>query len=131
MALKAAASAPSNQQLACRIYVGSLNFELSEEDIKTAFSPFGPVKSVSLTKVGGVALFNMNPAHAHSPRAFFPTHTQDPLTQRSKGFAFVEYAYPDAATAALKHMNGFMLAGRYDFFSFSLSLSAFRTPHLS
>lgn len=86
LALKAAASAPSNQQLACRIYVGSLNFELSEEDIKTAFSPFGPVKSVSLTK--------------------------DPLTQRSKGFAFVEYAYPDAATAALKHMNGFMLAGR-------------------
>ena len=74
LALKAAASAPSNQQLACRIYVGSLNFELSEEDIKTAFSPFGPVKSVSLTKVGGATLFNMNPAHAHSPRAFFPTH---------------------------------------------------------
>jgi RNA recognition motif-containing protein len=95
LALKAAASAPSNQQLACRIYVGSLNFELSEEDIKTAFSPFGPVKSVSLTKVGGVTLFNMTqptPTHhvpsfphrirSHRGRKALPSSSMPTLTRR-------------------------------------------------
>ncbi|CAF4461118.1 unnamed protein product, partial [Rotaria magnacalcarata] len=35
--------------LMCRIYIGSINFELNEAMLKQAFQPFGPVKSVSLT----------------------------------------------------------------------------------
>jgi poly(U)-binding-splicing factor PUF60 len=80
------ATAAASQALACRIYVGSLHFELTENDVKTAFAPFGPIKSISLSK--------------------------DPLTGRSKGFCFIEYAYPEAAQAALQHMNGYLLGNR-------------------
>ncbi len=50
LAMKSATVA-ATQAMACRIYVGSLHFELSENDIKAAFSPFGPIKSISLSKV--------------------------------------------------------------------------------
>ena len=35
--------------LMCRIYVGSINFEVGEEQLKTMFGPFGPLKSVSMS----------------------------------------------------------------------------------
>jgi len=79
-------AAARNLAIQCRIYVGSINFELTEAEIRSAFSPFGPIKSITMSK--------------------------DP-TGKSKGFAFVEYSYPDAATSAIQHMDGFMLAGRY------------------
>jgi poly(U)-binding-splicing factor PUF60 len=69
-----------------RIYVGSIHFDLTEADIMAAFGPFGPIKSINLSK--------------------------DTATGKSKGFCFIEYTYPEAASAALQHMNGFMLAGR-------------------
>jgi half-pint family poly-U binding splicing factor len=36
----------------------------------------------------------------------------DPVTQKHKGFAFVEYEIPEAAQLALEQMNGAMLGGR-------------------
>lgn len=36
----------------------------------------------------------------------------DPITQKHKGFAFVEYEIPEAAQLALEQMNGVMLGGR-------------------
>lgn len=36
----------------------------------------------------------------------------DPLTQKHKGFAFVEYEIPEGAQLALEQMNGAMLGGR-------------------
>lgn len=36
----------------------------------------------------------------------------DPVTQKHKGFAFVEYEIPEAAHLALEQMNGVMLGGR-------------------
>lgn len=36
----------------------------------------------------------------------------DPVTQKHKGFAFVEYEIPEAAQLALEQMNGVMIGGR-------------------
>jgi len=72
--------------LMCRIYVGSINFEMNEAMLKQAFSPFGPVKSVSLTF--------------------------DAVTNRHKGFAFLEYELPEAAQLSMEQMNGVILSGR-------------------
>lgn len=72
--------------LMCRIYVGSINFEIKEDTIKQAFLPFGPIKSVNLS--------------------------WDPVTNKHKGFAFIEYEVPEAAQLALEQMNGVMIGGR-------------------
>ena len=69
-----------------RIYVGSINFEIKEDTIKLAFLPFGPIKSVNLS--------------------------WDPVTNKHKGFAFIEYELPEAAQLALEQMNGVMIGGR-------------------
>lgn len=68
------------------MYVGSISFELKEDSIKQAFSPFGCIKSINMS--------------------------WDPITQKHKGFAFVEYEIPEAAQLALEQMNGVMLGGR-------------------
>lgn len=54
--------------------------------MKNAFQPFGPIKNVSLS--------------------------WDAIANKHKGFAFVEYDVPEAATLALEQMNGVMLGGR-------------------
>ena len=69
-----------------RIYVGSINFELTDVHIKQVFSQFGYVKGVSMTI--------------------------DPATGKHKGFCFVEYEVPEAAQLALEVMNGSELGGR-------------------
>ena len=69
-----------------RIYVGSINFEIKEDTIKQAFLPFGPIKSVNLS--------------------------WDPITNKHKGFAFIEYDIPEAAQLSLEQMNGVMIGGR-------------------
>lgn len=66
--------------------MGSINFEIKEDTIKQAFLPFGPVKSVNLS--------------------------WDPITNKHKGFAFIEYEVPEAAQLALEQMNGVMIGGR-------------------
>lgn len=72
--------------LMCRVYVGSISFELKEETVKAAFGPYGAIKSINMQR--------------------------DPVTLKHKGFAFVEYEIPEAAQLALKHMNGIQLGGR-------------------
>ncbi len=72
--------------LMCRVYVGSINFEVKEDTIKQAFLPFGPIRSISMS--------------------------WDPITQKHKGFAFVEYEMPEAAQLALEQMNGVIISGR-------------------
>lgn len=70
----------------CRVYVGSISFELKEDTIRAAFLPFGPIKSINMS--------------------------WDPITQKHKGFAFVEYEIPEGAQLALEQMNGAMMGGR-------------------
>lgn len=72
--------------LMCRVYVGSISFELKEDMVRGAFAPFGPIKSINMS--------------------------WDPVTQKHKGFAFVEYELPEAAQLALEQMNGVMMGGR-------------------
>jgi CC1-like splicing factor len=69
-----------------RLYVGSLNFALTEQDIRQVFQPFGEVTLVDLHK--------------------------DPVTGKSKGYAFVQFADSKDAMQALDKMNNFPLAGR-------------------
>jgi half-pint family poly-U binding splicing factor len=68
------------------VYVGSISFELKEDTIRQSFLPFGPIKSINMS--------------------------WDPVTQKHKGFAFVEYEIPEAAQLALEQMNGVMIGGR-------------------
>ena len=70
--------------LACRIYVGSLTYELGEDVLMVPFSVFGPITKIDMPKENG----------------------------RSKGFCFIEYATPEQATNAITAMNGFVLNGR-------------------
>lgn len=68
-----------------RVYVGTINFEIKEDTIKQAFIPFGPIKSISLP--------------------------YDSISKKHKGFAFIEYDIPEAASLALEQMNGVMIGG--------------------
>lgn len=69
-----------------QLYVGSLHFNLTESDIRQVFEPFGELEFVDLHR--------------------------DPMTGRSKGYAFVQYKRSEDAKMALEQMEGFELAGR-------------------
>ncbi|KAJ3075103.1 hypothetical protein HDU98_009171 [Podochytrium sp. JEL0797] len=69
-----------------RLYVGSLDFSLTEDDIRTLFEIHGDVEFVQLHK--------------------------DPETQRSKGFAFIQFKRAQDAKSALEKMHGYDLKGR-------------------
>ncbi|MGH0123545.1 UNVERIFIED_CONTAM: hypothetical protein FKN15_012951, partial [Acipenser sinensis] len=70
----------------CRVYVGSIYYELGEDTVRQAFAHFGPIKSIDMS--------------------------WDSVTMKHKGFAFVEYEVPEAAQLALEQMNSVMLGGR-------------------
>eukprot|EP00903_Cladosiphon_okamuranus_P021627 g19885.t1 len=74
---------PSNPK---RLYLGSLHYDLKENDIRAIFANFGALKLVDMS--------------------------HDATTGRHKGFCFIEYVDEKAADAALRTMNGFELAGR-------------------
>ena len=62
------------------IYVGNLNFKISEDDLKGIFEEFGAVSSVKIIT--------------------------DKYSGRSKGFGFVEMDNDDEAKAAIDGLNG-------------------------
>ena len=62
------------------IYVGNLSFDVTEDELRTAFAAFGEVASVTIIK--------------------------DKFTGRSKGFAFVEMPTQAEAQAAISGLNG-------------------------
>jgi len=68
------------------IYVGNLSFEVTEQDLKQAFSAFGQVESAKIIK--------------------------DTYDGRSKGFGFVEMAGRAEAHSAIDGLNGKELKGR-------------------
>lgn len=51
----------------------------------------------------------------------------DPITQKHKGFAFVEYELPEAAQLALEQMNGVVIGGR----NIKVSFSRFKKKNYS
>lgn len=72
--------------LMCRIYVGSIFYEVKEEAVKIAFGQFGPIRSITMS--------------------------WDAATNKHKGFAFIEFETPEAAQLAYEQMNGSLLGGR-------------------
>lgn len=68
------------------IYVGNLSYQVTNEELRAAFEQFGEVSSANVV--------------------------MDKLTNRSKGFGFVEM--PDRASAeeAIKQLDGQTLNGR-------------------
>ncbi|GAA6022993.1 hypothetical protein JCM11491_000349 [Sporobolomyces phaffii] len=68
------------------LYVGSLNFALTAEDIREVFQPFGELETVELHR--------------------------DPMTGKSKGYSFVKFKEHKDAMVAIEKMNNFPLAGR-------------------
>lgn len=69
-----------------RIYVGSIFYEVNEETVRSSFSPFGPIRQITMS--------------------------WDAATNKHKGFAFIEFETPEAAQLALEQMNGALLGGR-------------------
>jgi len=68
------------------IYVGSLSYEVTEDDLKEAFEAFGQVESVRIIK--------------------------DKYSGQSKGFGFVEMPAKAEAQSAINDLNGKELKGR-------------------
>lgn len=76
--------------LMCRVYVGSISYDLNEEDLRKAFAPFGPIKGINLS--WDQAALGKSKSH--------------------KGYAFLEYNVAESAQLALDQMNGVMLGGK-------------------
>nr|CAD7434274.1 unnamed protein product [Timema monikensis] len=70
-----------------RIYVASIHPDLTEDDIKSVFEAFGPIKYCKL-------------APGSTPT-------------RHKGYGFIEYETQQAAMEAIASMNLFDLGGQY------------------
>ena len=68
------------------IYVGNLAYEVTDEDLNEAFSPFGEVTSARVIR--------------------------DRFTERSRGFGFVEMSNDTEAQTAIDDVNGKEIKGR-------------------
>jgi len=68
------------------IYLGNLSYEVTEEDVRLAFEPFGQVESATIIK--------------------------DKYSGRSKGFGFVEMPTKAEAQSAIDGLNGTELKGK-------------------
>jgi len=68
------------------IYVGSLHYDLSEDELRELFETYGEVSSVRIIT--------------------------DKFTGRSKGFGFVEMSDSEAANQAIEELNGTEIKGR-------------------
>lgn len=70
-----------------RIYVASIHPDLTEEDIKSVFEAFGPIRTCKLA--------------------------QGSTPNRHRGYGFIEYEGRQAALEAISSMNLFDLGGQY------------------
>ena len=72
--------------MSTKLFVGSLPWSASDEDLQTAFAAHGNVLSAKVVT--------------------------DKETRRSRGFGFVEFETETEATAAIQALNGSELKGR-------------------
>ena len=72
--------------MSTNIYVGNLTFDTTSADLQALFAEHGEVKNASVIN--------------------------DRDTGRSRGFGFVEMATADAATAAIRALDGHNIDGR-------------------
>jgi len=69
-----------------KLYVGNLSYEVSEDDLRQAFEPFGQIESAVILK--------------------------DKYSGQSKGFGFVEFPSKADGQSAITGLNGHELKGR-------------------
>lgn len=69
-----------------KLYVGNLSYEVTEEDLRQAFEPFGQIESAVIIK--------------------------DKISGQSKGFGFVEFPSQADGQSAIDGLNGHELKGR-------------------
>jgi cold-inducible RNA-binding protein len=74
------------KEIEMNIYVGNLSPDVTEDDLRQAFAPFGQVESANVIK--------------------------DKFSGESRGFGFVEMPSRTEAQAAITEMNGKDLKGR-------------------
>jgi RNA recognition motif-containing protein len=74
------------KEIRMNIYVGNLSYEVTEEDLRLAFEPFGQVESATIIK--------------------------DKHSGQSKGFGFVEMASKAEGQSAIDGLNGGQGGGR-------------------
>ncbi|CAM0956363.1 unnamed protein product [Alopecurus aequalis] len=74
---------------ASRLYVGNLDFRISESDVIKLFSPYGKIIAED-----------------------FPLHTRGPKRGEPRGYAFVQYTTKEEAQLAKEKMNGKLVRGR-------------------
>ncbi len=72
--------------MATKLYVGNLSFDISEGELRQMFAEFGNVTSCNLI--------------------------MDRMTDRPRGFAFVEMSSADEANKAIAELNGKEVGGR-------------------
>lgn len=72
--------------MASKLYVGNLNYQTQEEDLRSLFAQYGDITSINIV--------------------------MDRDTGRSRGFGFVEFADDEMAKAAENALNGAELDGR-------------------
>mgnify|MGYP006272513739 FL=1 len=72
--------------MASKLYVGNLNYQTQEEDLRSLFAQYGDITSINVV--------------------------MDRDTGRSRGFGFVEFADDEMAKAAENALNGAELDGR-------------------
>lgn len=75
-----------NQQATQKLYVGNLNFDANDEQVRELFSSFGQVEEVTII--------------------------MDRFSGRSRGFAFVRMDSSDAAGKAKEALNGQLFQGK-------------------
>jgi len=71
----------------CRVYVGSISFEATEDDVRQKLGRFGVIKELVLKS--------------------------DPGTSKHRGFCFVEYELPEAAILAVQASDSVEVVGRH------------------
>ena len=69
-----------------KLYIGNLSFNVTEEDLKNAFSKFGNIEEASIIV--------------------------DKFSKRSKGFAFVTFSDDESGKKAISEMDGKDFEGR-------------------
>jgi cold-inducible RNA-binding protein len=76
----------SQPKMSTKLFVGNLSFNLTEQDLREAFAPFGTVTDVAVML--------------------------DRATNRPRGFAFVSMSSKEEADKAIQGLNGKALDGR-------------------
>ena len=83
--------------------MGCINYDTKEDSIKTAFLPFGPIRSITMSWDA------MTGKHKVCSLGIYPVTSKE---NHCQGFAFVEFEQPEAAQLALDQMNGILVCQR-------------------